>query len=117
MLLELLSEMHSDFYPVYFYISYMLSVICSYGVLYFTSHYLSRNNSLTNKNKHAIQPNKDTYLISLNLNNDIRAWITRKVKRIAGPDDDTDKPFFSYIYTVHKTRGGQLCSSNLYSLF
>lgn len=114
-LIELLNGFASDISPIYVYVSILLTIFCSYQLISFGLKDSVKKNNMFIRDYHAIQVRLLPLQASFCENTDIRDWITKKTKRMASPDDDTDHTSFSFFNNVFKLRGGQLCKI-IYSL-
>lgn len=114
-MIELLNELVSDISPIYFYISILLTIVCTYQLFLITGKGNIGNNNVFIRKYHAIKvrllPMQELFGEIIGIHD----WITKKTKRKAAPDDDTDHPSFSFLSTFLQIRGGQSCKI-IYSL-
>ncbi|WP_186580717.1 hypothetical protein [Aquibacillus kalidii] len=117
MVLDLISEINSDFYPMYFYITIILTIFCSLQLVHITHHYLNDYRSITTKNQKFINITAQLNRVNVNSKSDRLSWITKKMKRKEGPEDDSDNNSSNLNKTYLTIRGGLTCLNKLYSLF
>jgi hypothetical protein len=115
MMIEFLNGLANDISPFYFYVSILLTIVCSYQLLSIDLKCNAGNNNVFIRKYHAIKvrllPMQELY----GKITGIHDWITKKTKRKASPDDDTDHPSFSITTRFLYIRGGQTCKI-IYSL-
>lgn len=115
MLFDLLYEVVGEISPMYFYLSIILSIICSYRMMNMGMHHSIISNHDYTKECHAIHMKLLPMHEPISQITEIHNWITHVTKRIDAPDDDTDVHTFSF--QKHQIlRGGKLWRKNLYSL-
>lgn len=116
-MIELINELVNDMSPFYSYISILLTIVCSYQFISIGVQGITRNNDILTREYHDIRvrllPMQELYGEIA----EVLDWLTRKTKRIAAPDDDTDNHSFSFIKLSLLIRGGQQWKIILYSLF
>lgn len=114
-MVELLNGLANDISPIYLYVSILLTIVCSYQLLSISLKGNAGNNNVYIREYHAIKvrllPMQELFGEIIGIHD----WITKKTKRKAGPDDDTDHPSFSFLSIFLHNRGGQSCTI-IYSL-
>lgn len=116
MLLDLISDLMYDISPFYLYISIIISVITTLKIFKINMHYVSQQNIglhrdiITN-----IQSLPSIEIIGEILRS--QTLLTKTVKRLEAPEDDTDDYHFSFYLIYRIKRGGRRWNKNLYSLF
>ncbi|WP_182200646.1 hypothetical protein [Paraliobacillus salinarum] len=116
MSVELIGQLYSDLHPMYIYLTFYIALICSYGLLYVAHHQLSKQQHSFKNNYHAIYLRTKEAIFHLGQWQDIRKWITIKMKRKESPDDDEDNHFSLFYQNLRTLQGGKTCTYNLYSL-
>ncbi|MFB1050289.1 hypothetical protein [Paraliobacillus sp. JSM ZJ581] len=114
MTLELIGQLYSDLHPMYIYLTFYIALICSYGLLYVTHHQLSKQRHAFKNNYHAVYLRTQEAIFHLSQWQDIRKWITIKMKRKESPDDDEDTHSSIFYLNLRTLLGGKICTYNLY---
>ncbi|GIO27846.1 hypothetical protein [Ornithinibacillus bavariensis] len=116
MILDFLIELFSDFSPMYFYLSVLLSVLCAFQFISVVANQLYRDTPI---DIHGIKRSKVQLKINQNATNEIitrRNWRAIVTKRIELPDEEEDATKSSTNLLRLTLQGGLLCKKNLYSL-
>lgn len=114
MTVELIGELNSDLHPMYLYLTFYVALFYSYGLFRVTHYQLASHDKIINNSYHAsFRYVKQAVWVTAQWQ-DMRSWLSHKMKRKASPDDDDDNHTFSYGQPLQLSRGGQTCI--LYSL-
>jgi hypothetical protein len=116
MVMDFLIELFSDLSPMYFYLSVLLSVLCTLQFIPVVSEHLYRNTSI---DIHGINKGKVQLATNENITNEIitrRNWIAIVTKRMELPDEEEEAGTSSLNMQRSTIQGGLLCQKNLYSL-
>ncbi|CQR48349.1 hypothetical protein BN1058_02717 [Paraliobacillus sp. PM-2] len=116
MTVELIGQLNSDLHPMYIYLTFYIALICSYGLLYVTHYEITRHHKVIKNNYHAVYLRRQEAIFHLSQWQDIRNWITIKMKRKESPDDDEDNHSSMFHLYLRTLLGGKTCTYNLYSL-
>ncbi|WP_077324679.1 hypothetical protein [Virgibacillus siamensis] len=115
MVFELIYDVVGELSPMYFYLSIIFSLICSYQIMNMNVHHSILSNYDYTKECHAVYIKLLPKNEPISQITEIHNWITHTTKRIDAPDDDTDDHSFS-LQQNQILRGGQQWRKNLYSL-
>ncbi|WP_096271417.1 hypothetical protein [Paucisalibacillus globulus] len=115
MLLDFLMELYSDFSPMYFYFSMVLSVLCSIHWMPYVTRNVYQNSRINVYSFHNGKVEQVTRNNAINEMNKTRQWLAIITKRIAIPDDDEETASSLYFSRFKQIRGGKICKNNLYS--
>ncbi|WP_042142117.1 hypothetical protein [Paucisalibacillus sp. EB02] len=116
MLLDFLLELYSDFSPMYFYISMVLSVLCTIQWMPYVTQHVYQNSRINIDSFHKGKVEQVTRNNAINEMNKTRHWLAIITKRIANPEDDDETASSLYFNRLKQIRGGKTCNINLYSL-
>ncbi|GAA0594621.1 hypothetical protein GCM10009001_08430 [Virgibacillus siamensis] len=113
MFFELLYDVVGEISPIYFYLSIIFTLVCSYRIMNMNIHHPIIRNHDYAKECHAIYIKLLPINVTIGQIVEIHNWITHTTKRIDTPDDDSDHHSFSLQKKL--LRGGQIWGKNLYS--
>ncbi|WP_047981087.1 hypothetical protein [Ornithinibacillus contaminans] len=114
MLLEFISELFSDFSPIYIYLSVLFSMILALQIVPFVTDSLMKHRKLSKAELHARACNTIHLQEPKPMQAEERNWLVRKTKRIEAPDDESDSESFLFQTTLKK-QGGAQWNIDLYS--
>ncbi|MDC3417093.1 hypothetical protein [Aquibacillus salsiterrae] len=115
MVFELVTEIGTEWSPLYIYLTYMITIVSAYGFYHSKQFNMNKNSTIQLKSKTAL-------LIIDALQNDLdqviniyQAWIAKMMKHKDAPDDDADNQFSLFLRRPRIKLGGVTWLKPLYS--